>query len=292
MYGGNKMTESKKIRFIIPLFLIFLMVFSACGNQNEEASSNSNRTDSNSVANNGSNTNDETNSEVEAQVITVAHQQPETHPVNISFTEKLEPMIEENSNGQLKVEIYGGAQLGGERDVMEQTQANQVQITHISPVLGSIYPPVNLTDLPYLFKDFDHVDSVLEGELGQQILEGMAEETGLRGMAFIDNGFRQITNNVREINSLSDLEGLKIRVPEAPISIENLSALGANMMSYIVHCNKELLMDKRMHIQQLLLVSFMKFKSMLRRQDICMDKTLYLLTTSGLQIYQRNFKKS
>ena len=229
MYGGNKMTESKKIRFIIPLFLIFLMVFSACGNQNEEASSNSNRTDSNSVANNGSNTNDETNSEVEAQVITVAHQQPETHPVNISFTEKLEPMIEENSNGQLKVEIYGGAQLGGERDVMEQTQANQVQITHISPVLGSIYPPVNLTDLPYLFKDFDHVDSVLEGELGQQILEGMAEETGLRGMAFIDNGFRQITNNVREINSLSDLEGLKIRVPEAPISIENLSALGANV---------------------------------------------------------------
>lgn len=202
------------------LLIATLIFITACGNTVNKTSDNANTSESEGAAE---------SEKVESQVIKVAHQQPDSHPVHISFTEKLKPMIEENSNGQLKVEIYGGAQLGGERDVMEQTQAGQIHITHLSPVLGTIYEPINVTDLPYLFRDFDHVDSVLKGEIGKKILEGMAESTHLIGLAFIDNGFRQITNSKKEINSLEDLKGLSIRVPEAPISIANLEALGANV---------------------------------------------------------------
>lgn len=208
----KRVANSKNVSVL--LIVTFLLFLAACGNQAAES---------------GGDGTAEAGTDTEAQVITVAHLQPDSHPVHISFTEKLKPMIEENSEGQLKVEIYGGGQLGGERDVMEQTQAGQIHITHLSPILGTIYEPVNLTDLPYLFRDFDHVDQVLEGELGQEILDGMAAETGLRGIAFIDNGFRQITNSSREINSLEDVQGLSIRVPEAPISIANLEALGANV---------------------------------------------------------------
>ncbi len=201
----------------ILLLLLTVLALSACSSKTSES--------------NGGSGDSDTSAETEVQVITVAHQQPDSHPVHISFTEKLKPMIEENSNGQLKVEIYGGGQLGGERDVMEQTQAGQIHISHLSPVLGTIYEPINLTDLPYLFRDFDHVDSVLKGDLGREILDGMAETTHLKGLAFIDNGFRQITNSKKAIETFEDLQGIKLRVPEAPISIANLEALGANVQT-------------------------------------------------------------
>ena len=168
--------------------------------------------------------------ETEPQVIKFAGVNPDSHPAMRAINEVFVPMVEENSDGQLTVEVYGNGQLGGERDVMEQTQMGQVQMTYLSPIYGSIYEPINILDLPFLFKDMDHVDAVLEGELGAEILDGL-EETGLKGLAFMDNGSRQITNNVKEINTIEDLKGLKIRVPEAPISIANLSALGTNTVT-------------------------------------------------------------
>jgi tripartite ATP-independent transporter DctP family solute receptor len=152
------------------------------------------------------------------------------HPAVRAINEKFKVLVEEKSKGTIKVEVFDNGQLGGERDVIEHLQLGTVQMAYVSPVLGNVEPKINILDLPYLFKDYAHLDKVLDGPLGQEILKDLPGKK-LRGFAFMENGFRQITNGKKEINSPEDLKGLKIRVPEAPISIANLEALGANVVT-------------------------------------------------------------
>jgi len=166
----------------------------------------------------------------DAIVIKFAGANPDSHPSARAIVEKFKPLVEEKSGGKIKVEVFNNAQLGGERDVLEQLQLGQIEMSFLSPVLGNVEPKINALDLPYLFKDYEHLDSILDGELGKEILKDLPEK-GLRGFAYMENGFRQITNSVKPINSIDDLKGLKIRVPEAPLSIANLEALGANVVT-------------------------------------------------------------
>jgi len=152
------------------------------------------------------------------------------HPAVRALNEKFKVLVEEKSQGKMKVEVFDNAQLGGERDVIEHLQLGTVQMAYISPVLGNVDPKINILDLPYLFKDYAHLDSVLDGELGKEVLKDLPDKK-LRGFAYLENGFRQVTNSKVEINSPKDLQGLKIRVPEAPISIANLKSLGANVVT-------------------------------------------------------------
>ncbi len=214
----------KAFRFLAVMLLAMSLLLVACGGGSSTPSNSDSSNSESSEGNAGG------EGEAKAQVIKFAAINNTSHPAVIAIAEKFKPMVEENSGGQLKVEIFDNAQLGGERDIIEQIQLGQVQMSYVSPVLGSVYEPVNLLDLPYLFSDYEHLDSVLDGELGQQILEGLPE-VGLHGFSYMENGFRQITNSVKEINSLDDLKGLKIRVPEAPISVANLTALGANIVT-------------------------------------------------------------
>ncbi|NEU32397.1 TRAP transporter substrate-binding protein [bacterium LRH843] len=208
----------KAFRFLsVMLVMMSLIVLAACGGN--PSSTDPGASDSNDQGNNE-----------KAQVIKIASVNNSTHPAVVAVREKFKPLVEENSGGKLKVEIFDNAQLGGERDTIEQIQLGQLQMAIASPVLGSIYKPINLLDLPYLFEDYKHLDTVLDGELGQEILDGLPE-VGLHGFSYMENGFRQITNSVREINNLDDLKGLKIRVPEAPISVANLTAIGANVVT-------------------------------------------------------------
>jgi tripartite ATP-independent transporter DctP family solute receptor len=134
------------------------------------------------------------------------------------------------SKSQHIIEVFDNAQLGGERDVLEQLQLGQIQMSYLSPVLGNVDPKINILDLPYLFKDYKHLDSVLDGDLGKEIIKDLPSK-GIHGFAFMENGFREITNSKKPINTLDDLKGLKIRVPEAPISIANLKSLGTNVVT-------------------------------------------------------------
>ncbi|GIP34328.1 TRAP transporter substrate-binding protein [Paenibacillus sp. J2TS4] len=152
------------------------------------------------------------------------------HPAVRAINEKFKVLVEEKSNGAIKVEVFDNGQLGGERDVIEHLQLGTVHMAYVSPVLGNIDPKINILDLPYLFKDYAHLDSVLDGPLGQEILSDLPSKK-LHGFAYLENGFRQVTNGKREINTPEDLKGLKVRVPEAPISIANLQALGANVVT-------------------------------------------------------------
>jgi tripartite ATP-independent transporter DctP family solute receptor len=151
-----------------------------------------------------------------------------THPCIRAINEKFTPVVKELSKGRIEVQVFDNSQLGGERDLMEQLQTGVLHMSYISPVLGAIDPAINVIDLPFLFNDETHVDEVLDSSIGLDLLQGLPSK-GLIPLGYFENGFRVVTNSRRPINTLEDLKGLKIRTPEAPISVAIFSALGANV---------------------------------------------------------------
>ena len=134
----------------------------------------------------------------------------------------------------LTIEVLDGAQLGGERDYIEGMMLGSIQMAQVStaPVSGFV-PEFDLFSLPYLIRDTDHFKAVVTGPVGTKFSE-LAEERGLKILAWFDNGYRNVFNKVRPIVTPDDLSGLKIRVMESPLMVNTVNAMGgsATPMSY------------------------------------------------------------
>lgn len=150
------------------------------------------------------------------------------HATIRAINEKFKPRVEELTEGRVEVQVFDNSQLGGERDLMEQLQSGLLQMSYISPIFATVDPAINVMDLPFLFEDEAHVDKVVEGQLGKDLLKDLPDK-GLIPLGYFENGFRVITNSKHPINSLADIKGLKIRTPQAPISVAIFEALGANV---------------------------------------------------------------
>ncbi len=135
--------------------------------------------------------------------------------------------LEELSDGQFEVREQPAGALGGERDMIEGLQIGSVDlvITSTGP-LGNFVPEVYVLDLPFLFRDYDHARGVLDGEIGQELLEKMRPHD-LVGLAWTENGFRHLTNSVRAVKTPADAEGLKIRTMENQVHMRAFEAIGA-----------------------------------------------------------------
>lgn len=151
-----------------------------------------------------------------------------SHAAIRAINEKFKPRVEELTNGRVEVQVFDNAQLGGERDMMEQLQAGVLQMAYISPIFATVDPAINVMDLPFLFSGEEHVDKIIDGGIGMNLLKDLPSK-GLYPLAFFENGFRVITNSRKPIVSLSDIKGMKVRTPEAPMSVAIFSALGANV---------------------------------------------------------------
>ena len=137
-------------------------------------------------------------------------------------------LINERTNGEVKIDVYDSGTLGSQRDLLEGLQLGTVDITLSSPaVMSSITPKVSVFDLPYIFKDAAHAYRILDGEVGKEVFKD-CENNGYMCISVWENGFRHTTNNKRAIKTPSDFNGLKIRAPESKVYIEMLKALGAN----------------------------------------------------------------
>ncbi|WP_164553361.1 TRAP transporter substrate-binding protein [Brevibacillus marinus] len=141
--------------------------------------------------------------------------------------EKFKEIVEKNSNGRIRVEIYPSGQLGGEKDLAESLKSNIVQAAIIAGTLPIIEPKFAVLDLPYLFDNYDDAHEKLSGELGEKLFS-LLPEKGLKGISWTENGFRVITNSKKPIRTPDDLKGLKIRVPENQAYVATFEALGAN----------------------------------------------------------------
>lgn len=142
--------------------------------------------------------------------------------------EKFKELVEERSGGDITVSIFHSASLGNETEILQQIQMNAVNMGVIT--LGpfdAFVPEVKVVNFPFLFKDYDHVSEILDGPLGQEVLDAL-EKAGFKGLAFSENGFRNLTNNKRPVHSVEDVAGLKIRVMESALHKELWRVLGAN----------------------------------------------------------------
>jgi len=145
-----------------------------------------------------------------------------------ALLEYFKPYVEEKSGGRIKVEVQNNSVLGSDRELYEALQLNTVQCS-FGPLstLANFEPNYAVCDLPYLFKDKETAYAALDGKFGQTLAENLPK-VGLRLLAYGENAFRNISNNVRPINTLEDLKGLKIRVMESKVNIATYTALGCN----------------------------------------------------------------
>lgn len=150
-----------------------------------------------------------------------------THPQNIGL-EIFKNYVEEKTNGEMEVNVYPNSQLGAERESVEQCKNGSLEMATASAgPLTTFNSKFMVLDIPFAFDSYDVAWMVLDGPVGQKLLES-CEEVGLKGLSFMENGFRHVTNNVRPITKLEDFKNIKIRTMEAPMHMENFKLLGAN----------------------------------------------------------------
>jgi len=164
------------------------------------------------------------------EVITlrVSHVLPESHPTHTTLAEIFKPEVEANSNGRIKVEIYPNAQLGSDRQAIESVSLGSLEMTVPGgPVVSGFYEPYMIFDLPFLFESREAGYASWDGELGQQISEGLKEQN-IINLGYGENGFRHVTNNNGPINTPADMAGMKIRTMENPLHVAAFEGMGAN----------------------------------------------------------------
>ena len=136
--------------------------------------------------------------------------------------------VSDLSGGTMEIEIVGNGQLGGERDLVEGMQLGTIEMASTANmVLSNFDPRFAVLDLPYLITDYETAYRVLDSDVIQDLQDSFAEQSGVRVLAYGQGGFRQVIGNVA-VNSLADMHGMKVRVPESDIYIDTFSALGAN----------------------------------------------------------------
>jgi tripartite ATP-independent transporter DctP family solute receptor len=142
--------------------------------------------------------------------------------------EKFKELIEDRSKGAYKVKIFHSASLGNETEILQQIQMNTIQMGIITGGPFDTFNPIaRVINYPFLFKDNAQVDEILDGPLGKEILTSL-ESSGFKGLSYSENGFRNLTNNKKPINSPDDIKGLKVRVMSSAIHQAIWKALGAN----------------------------------------------------------------
>lgn len=160
-------------------------------------------------------------------VLKLGHFGPGPDPFSKSV-EAFAAKVEELSGGDLKIQIFPAGQLGNEKQQISALQGGLQEMLITSTTnLSNMQPAFSLLDLPFVFSTYAQADAVTMGALGDKMMEGL-EANRLKGLALWENGFRALTNSVRPVEKLDDMEGLKIRVIGAPVFIDTFTALGTN----------------------------------------------------------------
>jgi tripartite ATP-independent transporter DctP family solute receptor len=156
-----------------------------------------------------------------------AHTAPAEHAYTISM-DRYAKLMAERTKGRVTIKVHHTRQLGDERQVVEGLQLGTIHLTVVSTgPLGGFVPEMNVVDLPFLFRDTEHAYKVLDGEIGQRLLKKF-DAVGIKGLAYWENGFRQITTTKKPVQQPGDMKGLKIRVMENKIHQAAFRQVGAD----------------------------------------------------------------
>ncbi|MFX0198926.1 MAG: TRAP transporter substrate-binding protein [Candidatus Hodarchaeota archaeon] len=141
---------------------------------------------------------------------------------------KFAKLIEERTDGAVKIKVFPGKQLGGAKDLLEGIKIGTVDLTLTVTTYMSIFEPAyKVVDFHFIFRDRDHAWKCLDGNLGRE-LNKLIGKRGFKVLGYGESGWRDMHNNRGPIYTPSDLKGVKIRVRPAPINVEMFKALGAS----------------------------------------------------------------
>lgn len=159
-------------------------------------------------------------------VLRLAETHPKGYPTELG-DEEFARLVKERSNGRIIIEVYPGSQLGEEKAVIEQVQFGAIDITRvsISPVAAFV-PKLNAFQMPYLYRDSDHMWKVLKGDIGMELLASL-EPFGFIGLGWFEAGARSFYNSKKPVYAPADLKGMKIRVQESELMLGLVRSFGA-----------------------------------------------------------------
>ena len=141
---------------------------------------------------------------------------------------KFDELLKEKSKGEIKLSLFPDSTLGNAQTMIGAVRGGTIDLEMSgSPNFTGLEPKLNVIDIPFIFKDREHVYKVLDGEIGQGLLKDL-EAQGLKGLAFWDVGFRAFSNSKHPVTKPEDIKGLKVRTNQNPMYIQAFSMLGGN----------------------------------------------------------------
>src|SRR5688572_9290567 len=158
----------------------------------------------------------------------------DVHPLGYPTVEAVVRMgkkLETATNGRISIQMYPSMQLGGEKEMIEQAQVGALQIARISVgPMGPIVPELNVFNLPFMFRDNAHMEKVIDGPIGEEMLKKLSDHpnANLIGLCWMNAGTRNVYNSKKPITTVADLKGLKIRMMGNPVFVDTMNALGGN----------------------------------------------------------------
>src|SRR6187431_279013 len=161
----------------------------------------------------------------------------DVHPLGYPTVEAVVRMgkkLEAASSGRLSIQMYPSMQLGGEKEMIEQAQLGALQMARISVgPMGPLVPELNVFNLPFIFRDAAHMEKVIDGGIGDEMLKKLSDHptAGLIGLCWMNAGTRNVYNSKKPITTVEDLKGLKIRMMGNPVFVDTMNSLGGNGVS-------------------------------------------------------------
>ena len=163
-----------------------------------------------------------------AQTMKAADVHPPGYPTVVAV-ESMGKKLEAATNGRIKFQMFPGSVLGGEKEMIEQTQVGAIQIlrTSLGPV-GPGVPEVNVFNMPFVFRNIAHMRAVIDGPIGQELLDKIsASPAKMIGLAWMDGGSRSLYTK-KPVRKPEDLKGQKIRMMGNPLFVDTMNAMGGN----------------------------------------------------------------
>jgi tripartite ATP-independent transporter DctP family solute receptor len=155
----------------------------------------------------------------------------DTHPdgyPTVEAVKKMGELLSAKTGGRLCVEVFHSAQLGEEKDTIEQTKFGVIDLNRVSMgPFNNLVEETKVVSLPYIFRSVDHMHKVMDGEIGAEIAAAF-EPQGYVALAFYDAGSRSFYNSQKPITSMADLAGMKVRVMQSDIFVDMMAAMGAS----------------------------------------------------------------
>ena len=156
----------------------------------------------------------------------------DVHPLGYPTIEAIISMgrkLEKETDGRISIQMYHSMQLGGEKEMIEQAQVGALQIARVSVgALGPVVDDLNVFNLPFMFRNEEHMRKVIDGPIGAELLDKVsASSARLIGLGWMDGGTRNVYA-AKPITKPADLKGLKVRMMGNPIFVETMNAMGGN----------------------------------------------------------------